>query len=425
LEQINPNDSWRPSAPIPKPLRGVEEDTFTEYSIRERFPSIIRQVLQDNAFPLVVETQLRELLDGIPYAALPDLRNREAPDFKDWAAYFTPHRGLNWLQAPWFFVETYMYRLILEATDYFKDAPTGGLDPYLPQKRSSLKKSKQAVRMLCQQLYSEAEHQPAAGKEIEKERAALVKVIKANIWGNQADLSMWITEGEQSPNQANQDSHDSQLLVDDAGRVADYLFNLDQPRVDFILDNVGLELIYDLCLADYLLREAIAGSVHFHLKFHPTYISDATIPDVHETIDDLAGDEHAQVQALASRLEEYLKAGRLILKTNLYWTSPLTGWQMPGRLRQELGEADLIISKGDANYRRLLGDRHWPFTTPFADIVGYMPSALLAIRVLKSELVAGLEPGQAEATAAKDAKWLYSGEWGVIQFYAPGKTGQA
>jgi hypothetical protein len=270
---------------------------------------------------------------------------------------------------------------------------------------------------LCQRLYAEAESEPQEAVDLEKQRAALVKVIKANIWGNQADLSMWITEGERSPNQANEDSHDSHLLVDDAGRVADFLFNLDQPRVDFILDNVGLELIYDLCLADYLLGEVIAGSVHFHLKYHPTFISDATIPDVHETIENLMEDDHAQVRALGNRLKEYLKGGRLILKTDLYWTSPLAGWQMPSRLRRELGKSDLVISKGDANYRRLLGDRHWPFTTPFADIVGYMPCALLAIRVLKSELVTGLEAGQAEATAAKDDKWLYSGEWGVIQFY--------
>ncbi|MEJ2709294.1 MAG: damage-control phosphatase ARMT1 family protein [Anaerolineales bacterium] len=417
MDQNKPSDAWRPSAAIPDPLRGVEKDTFTEYSIRERFPNIIRQVLEDNQFPLVVETQLKELLEGIPDAPLPDLHNREAPDFQDWAAYFTPYRGLNWLQAPWFFVETYMYRLILEATDYFKDAPTGGLDPYLPQKRSSLEKSKQAARALCRRLYSEAE--PAASESKTRRRAMLVKVIKANIWGNQADLSMWITEGQSSPNQANEDTHDSQLLVDDAERAADYLLRLNQPRVDFILDNVGLELIYDLCLADYLLRENIAGSVHFHLKFHPTYISDATIPDVHETIDDLSQDEHEQVRALAARLKASLKAGRFLLNTDLYWTSPLAGWQMPDRLRRELGKADLIISKGDANYRRLLGDRHWPFTTPFEDIVGYMPAALLAIRVLKSELIAGLEARQAEKTAQKDPKWLYSGEWGLIQFYLP------
>jgi uncharacterized protein with ATP-grasp and redox domains len=422
LDQKNPTDSWRPSAAIPDPLRGVEEDTFTAYSIRERFPNIIRQVMEDNQFPLVVETQLKELLDGIPDAPLPHLLNREAPDFQDWSAYLTPYRGLNWLQAPWFFVETYMYRLILEATDYFKDAPTGGLDPYLPQKHSSLEKSKQAARALCRRLYSEAE--PTASEIKARRHARLVEVIKANIWGNQADLSMWITEGESSPNQANEETHDSQLLVDDAERAADYLFSLNEPRVDFILDNVGLELIYDLCLADYLLREHIAGSVNFHLKVHPTYISDATIADVHETIEDLSQDEHARVRALASRLETSLKAGRFILETDLYWTSPLAGWQMPDRLRRELGEADLIISKGDANYRRLLGDRHWPFTTPFEDIVGYLPVALLAIRVLKSELIAGLEAGQAEKAAQKDPKWLYSGEWGVIQFYLPEKTSE-
>jgi len=36
-------------------------------------------------------------------------------------------------------------------------------------------------------------------------------------------------------------------------------------------------------------------------------------------------------------------------------------------------------------------------------------------RVLKSELVVGLKPGQAEAVAAQDARWLVNGKWATIQ----------
>jgi hypothetical protein len=94
-------------------------------------------------------------------------------------------------------------------------------------------------------------------------------------------------------------------------------------------------------------------------------------------------------------------------------------WNMPDPLLRELAQADLIISKGDANYRRLLGDRHWQFTTPFDDVVCYLPAPFVAIRTLKSEMVAGLDPGQPERVAIQDPNWLIDGRWGMIQFYLP------
>jgi hypothetical protein len=75
-----------------------------------------------------------------------------------------------------------------------------------------------------------------------------------------------------------------------------------------------------------------------------------------------------------------------------------------------------LINKGDANYRRLLGDRHWPYTTPLADILCYLPAPLAALRVFKSEVAAGLKPGQPESLDRADPGWKTNGKWGVLQF---------
>jgi hypothetical protein len=75
----------------------------------------------------------------------------------------------------------------------------------------------------------------------------------------------------------------------------------------------------------------------------------------------------------------------------------------------------LVISKGDAHYRRLLGDRHWPYETSFEDILAYYPAPLVALRTLKSELVAGLAPGQTAWVASQDPEWMLNGRWGMIQ----------
>jgi hypothetical protein len=88
---------------------------------------------------------------------------------------------------------------------------------------------------------------------------------------------------------------------------------------------------------------------------------------------------------------------------------------MPPDLRQDLRKSNLIISKGDANYRRWLGDRSWSFTTPVHSVLNYLPAPFLAFRVLKSNVLLGLPDGVSQALDKKDPQWLTNGAWGVIQ----------
>jgi len=143
------------------------------------------------------------------------------------------------------------------------------------------------------------------------------------------------------------------------------------------------------------------------------------IEDVHQTIEFLAASGDREVQLVAQRLQDYIDRGRLLCRDDYFWTSPLVFWEMPEPLRQELAQSALILIKGDANYRRCLGDRHWPFTTALADIVCYFPAPFVALRTLKSEVAAGLRLDQVEALNQEDPLWLTNGQWGVIQFVDP------
>jgi hypothetical protein len=225
------------------------------------------------------------------------------------------------------------------------------------------------------------------------------------------------------------------ILIDHTDEVG-HLLASGQQRVDFVNDNVGLELLFDLALADFLLVQDMAREVVFHLKDRPFFVSDAMPKDGQATIALLRASPDAAVRELGARLHEHLAAERLVLKDDTpstafrrgsgqgFWTSCLMFRQMPPSLRAELERSDLVILKGDVNYRRLLDDRHWPHTTRLEDVADYFPAPFLVLRTLKGEIMVGLEPGRAEALAAEDSTWLINGQRGIIQLVLRDQLGQ-
>jgi uncharacterized protein with ATP-grasp and redox domains len=403
----------KPALPLPQSLRGLEKDTFTYDSIARRLPQIGRQTLAGNNFLPEYEARLQSLIEEIPLGRIRALTDDRPPDASNWSEYTAPYLGQNWLEVPWFFAETYFYRRILQAIGYFQDGPGLGVDPFLYQKRQSLEEPLEAIRSLnaqVQELFSETNRQSEA----------LVNLLVADLWGNQADLSMWPTGGGPKADVHNKDRQ-THTLVDDTSMIVSLLLERRTPakRIDFLIDNAGFELIADLALVTYLIEQRIVQSVYLHAKAHPTFVSDAMIKDVHQTVAFLRSDQDRTTASIGRQLQTFLDNGRVSLRTHWFWTSPLAMWRMPPELSQELGQSDLLICKGDANYRRLLGDRHWPFTTPFADIVCYLPAPLAALRTLKAEVACGLSLNQVEEITRRDPEWLVNGQWGVIQFADP------
>lgn len=400
----------RPLYPIPPPLRGAEISSFAHYTITVRMPNIARRVVEENEFPPSIVARLETLIAEIPEGLIQPLADSAAPDAADWQQYIAPCLGQNWLQVPWFFAETYFYRRILEATGYFEPGPWQGVDPFTYQKAEGLKQSWDHIRRLSRQLNQALERKGW-------DREVFAELLAIDLWGNQADLSVWPAGQEGQPSHVDAEVQQAHLLVNDTAAVFDYLsaFRTVETRVDFIMDNAGFELIGDFCLADYLLSSQATATVHFHLKTHPTFVSDALIEDVHETIAALVADDDAGAAALGQRLQAHVKSGRLQMHQHPFWTSPLPMWQMRDDLYRELAEPNLVISKGDANYRRALADSHWSHTTPFAGAVSYFPTAIVFLRTLKSEVAAGLQRDQPEALTRQDPEWLVNGKWGVIQ----------
>jgi hypothetical protein len=83
------------------------------------------------------------------------------------------------------------------------------------------------------------------------------------------------------------------------------------------------ELAGDLVLADYLLICEIAEEVRFHLKTHPTFVSDAMGKDVRQAIEFLAASSLTATSILEKRLGSHLESGRLQLSEHFFWNRPL------------------------------------------------------------------------------------------------------
>ncbi len=418
-QNLTPSEFRRPRLPIPPPLMMSEEGSFAHFTLMQRMPAIVQRVIDENDFPATISKNLKALIQELPNGIVRSL-NDEGSDVAVWNRHLAPFLGQRWIDIPWFFAEMYFFRRIIEATHYFLPGAYQGLDPYTLQKRRGLETAMDSIRELSVRVNAWSDTQ-LDGDGL-SDRTSLIALLYFALWGNRADLSLWPIDAEetdQSRQEIYLEQEQSHILVDDTSRIADRIASFDRVRIDFIVDNAGFELVCDLCLADFLLTSQTAEMIYLHLKPHPTFISDATITDVHYTLEVLVADSDREVQSLAHRLQNHITEGRLLCREQPFWTEPLVFWEMPEELRTELAPSHLIFIKGDANYRRLLGNCNWPFTTRFEDIVCYFPAPFVALRTLKSEVAAGLQLAQIETLKQEDAQWLTNGQWGVIQFVEP------
>lgn len=150
-----------------------------------------------------------------------------------------------------------------------------------------------------------------------------------------------------------------------------------------------------------------------HVKNAPVFVSDVTDDDVETTFKWC----ESQNPALAERLRKAQASGRLVVFSHSFYTSALPFWEMPEDLIERYSQASAVILKGDANFRRLLGDLHWNFDYPFDSFIqSFWPSpALICLRTAKSGVAIGISVEMQDMAMDRRPKdWLTSGRYGQI-----------
>lgn len=107
--------------------------------------------------------------------------------------------------------------------------------------------------------------------------------------------------------------------------------------------------------------------------------------------------------------------GALVVRTHPFFCAPLPFHDMPADLRTEFTGAAMTILKGDLNYRRLVGDRLHPPTTPFTDVTDHFPTPVAVLRTLKSDVIVGLDAETTTRLDTSETAWRTNGHHAVIQ----------
>ena len=385
---------------LPPPIMTSEPGSFAQRTITERKPRIIDRVVATNAYPHATRARLAALQDeldsGLVAAPCPI-----GDPAGLWRGAWSRWEGCTWLQLPWFFAEAYFYQRLLEAVHYYHQGPWHQHDPFALDKAEALHRALDSLQP-----------EPTTGHDpIAFLRALLLRAL----WGNQTDLSNQdVAAARPAARPAAPGTGSSRLLIDHSLLLATQFFGGKVQRLHIVCDNAGPELVADLILLHHLVSAGLVDHVSLHLKATPFFVSDALPSDLEYTTQTLRRSSSAHLATLGAEITALLESGQLQAHADPFWTSSLGFNQMPPDLMAALGQADLVLFKGDANYRRLLNDRHWATTDALEEITSYLPFSYACLRTLKAELVVGLPQGLAKSVAERDPEWLTSGRWGLI-----------
>lgn len=355
--------------------------------------------------------------------------------------------------------ECYLYRRlhsILSQTNYWRS-----YDPFHAQKNNTFRASLAAVVELAsryKQIITSLREEGDKDSELEteKEKLLFIEMMEICLWGNATDLSL-LTSFTYEDIQKLQGSEarknaEANILVNDLPKVYDVLRSVkdsgkETRRLDIVLDNSGFELFVDLVLAGYLLEAGLVTEVVLHPKCMPWFVSDVLPKDFFDLLEalknpityfssdksegektpELTEEHQLDLTFLYENWSGFHRNGKIRLQENRFWTLPGSYWRLPA-VAPELYEAfktsELVVFKGDLNYRKLTGDAAWDPTTPFEEAIGPLGKKdsgvrTLALRTCKADVVVGLLEGKDEELKGGEVerKWGWSGKWAVVQFW--------
>jgi len=425
--------------PPAKPILTRAENWFAWDTMANRLPKNIRNIshLHSQDFSPRIQSELLQLADHISSnKPIPDL-SKLAWDYDRWQAELAPFLGKGWHEVDWFFAETYAFRLVLEVSEYFansfdpfsegkrKELESGS--PFLPIKRHLEFSQSLGVSIPALNITDTSKNMDSKTKE-----TLLAEAIHTCMWGNKADLSFSAggdldhTQGDRDLLLVNHEWDAAQLLLKTSNidRNLDSISKSEKNEVHIIMDNSGAELAGDLVLAGTIL-DTTNLRVVLRPKLYPTYVSDTISKDIYIFLQKAEYHPDEQIVSWAESIRNYLDEGRLVIAPDDFWCRTGFMAECDQRIDQSFARAQLVVVKGDFNYRRFMRDTIWPNTTSGSHAMALNPKSLLGqspilfLRTMKSDCLAGIDSQLVDTLDTQEPGWRIQGKRGLIHLVLP------
>lgn len=464
---------------LPRRCMTSDKGTFGAYTAEERWPIIVQNAIND------VDAELKDIKDrgDDSEQILEDgeLLKKQLIEFREEILANTPLRKFteqeiaianiplsfnetldetadinkSWISSEWLFTEVYMYRRINVLFKSKKSPFWQEFDIFDRLKQSTFKASLHGVVELAIR-YKKLSHELqsldlSSGESQEVLKILFKEFTEVSLWGNATDLSLLTSislEDIKSIQGAKaREASESKIVVNDTDKAWDALIS-SKPgnrRVDFVLDNSGFELYADFLMGAFLLRSKLASKCIFHAKDMPYMVSDVMMKDFETLLKDLedrdffpvtsGSEDDLALNDLATDIRDFIKEGSFEFRTDSFWTTELDYWNIDpsekkyhgAEIHNDFTKSNLVIFKGDLNYRKLTGDRTWPRTTSWEAAIGPLAHngvPTLSLRTCKATVQVALPEGKDEELSAVWEKdhpgqgswWCCSGKWAVICF---------
>ncbi|HXU62074.1 MAG TPA: ARMT1-like domain-containing protein [Polyangia bacterium] len=366
----------------PAPLPAYAPGSFALHTVQRRLPKILSDVTAQFADD---DPRWAALTSALVNGGRIDRSLFSAPT-PFWTARLASLEGRTWADQPFFDLEFLFYRAINSIAGDLRP----GFDVFAGARRAAL---------------IDALPRVAAALDA-REPLDLPGALLWSLSGNEEDLSQLARQRASG--------RSDRLIADQRPALLEHLAAAGARPVVILADNAGAELCFDLLLIDRLLAGPCAR-VQLHVKPEPMFVSDALVSDVDETIDRFATAGGAALAQAGARLRAARATGALEVVAPPDWAEPRHMNGLSPALEAALRGAALVIAKGDLNYRRFFEDRAWPADTAVA--VASVASGLraFALRVLKSDCVAGLPPAVSASLFAGDPAWRSSSRYAIVQ----------
>lgn len=415
---------------IPNVIR-YNNDNFARETIKYRMKSIVMNVKSKYGH-ISDYSGFTDSIFGTDFLSSSIFSRYNSSLLASWSDSLSQYKGQKTadflINAPFIDAEHYFYYYILHQVNIRKEGDKSDIvDPYLDNKVSSmtndyLNDSEEHRSKIKELLDLALKISQSTGDT--SHQMNLKELLRLNLSANSTDLSQLFWEQFSSVTP----------VIDDTEKFwTEYVSDLHNVyRVNVLVDNFGIEFLADIILGYYLIlkkgREADIEIV-YHVNQLPIFVSDVKTGDeilLFDTLRSLATD-NPQYRGIIDELCSYMKKGKLVFRPNFFWNLP-HAYSVATRedlkksgeittVRDIINSSDLLIVKGDLNYRRMIGDRNYNPSKSIGNKIRYIKCPLLVIRSFKSNVtLLGKRSNEFLKNNNIEQDWQSNGKYGIIQY---------